>query len=72
MIRVKDEKKAALPKRPKIVADDLKAIEADTKRASIFLKLDSPLLAQIDIQWHLRQLKSRSETIRVLLAEALR
>lgn len=37
----------------------------------ILTKYPEAMLAAIDTAWHARKLKSRSETIRVLLAEAL-
>lgn len=39
--------------------------------AAILLRLGD-LLPRIDAEWHERKLKSRSETIRVLLKEALK
>lgn len=39
---------------------------------SILLRLEADLMSRIDEEWHRRKLKSRSETIRVLLREALK
>ena len=40
--------------------------------ARVIFETDAGLVERLDAEWHRRKLKSRSETIRVLLGEALR
>ena len=46
-------------------------VQAESAGGDVLLRLGD-LLPRIDEEWHRRKLKSRSETIRVLLAEALK
>ncbi len=55
---------------PQVVKVSRPVIYAESARGDVLLRLGD-LLPRIDEEWHRRKLKSRSETIRVLLGEAL-
>ncbi len=42
-----------------------------TEKPRIITPMDEALVEQLDREWHKRRLPSRSETIRVLLKEAM-
>ncbi len=45
--------------------------EAKPDKPRIITPMDEALIDQLDREWHKRRLSSRSETIRVLLREAM-
>lgn len=68
----KPVEKAPKPK-PAIeaVAAEVRALEEDGPVIRLIFPAPKKMAKAIDEEWHRRKLKSRSETIRVLLREAL-